>query len=83
MKVAVKLISLSAQNVAGVGKDGTGHVELSADNGLMDLVSKLGLPKVEPYVILLNGAPVPASERATKELNNGDEVVFFPPIEGG
>jgi sulfur carrier protein ThiS len=35
------------------------------------------------YMTLVNGDPVAPENRAEKVLNDGDQVVVFPPIEGG
>jgi sulfur carrier protein ThiS len=32
---------------------------------------------------LVNGDPVSPENRAKKQLSDGDQVVVFPPIEGG
>lgn len=44
-----------------------------------DVLTELGLPEDLPKIILINGRPVNQST----QLNDGDEMTVFPPVEGG
>lgn len=49
----------------------------------IDVMALLGLPAGERYMVALNGALLPASERPTRRLAENDELAVMPPLKGG
>ena len=59
------------------------RVDLGAGATADSLLGGLGLRNVETYMTLINDQPVTSGERAAHRLAEGDNVKFFPPLEGG
>ena len=61
--------------------DGSGRAVLDLPRGslIRDLIRELKMPEGTGWVLLVNGR-VAGEDR---ELAQGDEVVLFPPVEGG
>ncbi len=82
MKITVKLLGGFSQYLPKNAKADT--VELALENGstILDLVTKLGLPRDQPKNILIHGRPFrePPEE---KLLNDSDVVAIFPYVVGG
>jgi sulfur carrier protein ThiS len=49
----------------------------------LDVMRRLALPEDERYLIMLNGQVVPAAQRPTVRLSDGDDLGIFPPLKGG
>ena len=58
---------------------GAGELELSGPGRISDLVGSLGIPEGTGRVVLVNGRLA----QEDRVLAEGDEVVMFPPVEGG
>ena len=61
------------------------RAELKLDDGAtaLDVVARLGMPPETNYLITLNGAIVPMSQRETTTLSDDDELSILPPLKGG
>ena len=61
------------------------EARLEVDSGAtpLDVMRRLELPEGERYLIMLNGQVVPAAQRPTVRLSDGDELGIFPPLKGG
>lgn len=81
MKVTVKMSGLIAKFVPGSG-DG---VEVSLVDGatVTTVMTRLGLPGNETYLVIVNDSTVPKDKRATHKLSDGDRVAIVPPLKGG
>ncbi len=75
MKISVRLFA----TLERFGTPGPGEMELPPQSRVGDLIRALKIPDRVGRVILVNGR-VAGEDR---ELAPGDEVVFFPPVEGG
>ena len=49
----------------------------------IDVMTQLGLPLDDFYLVILNDAVVPKAKRATTVLVEGDTLGIFPPLKGG
>ena len=81
--VGFQLVSIDPSEAKGLGKDGVGEIPVKDGGTLADAMKMVGLVAGEPYMTMVNGNPVPLENRDTKVLSDGDQVVVFPPIEGG
>lgn len=81
MKVIVKMSGLIAKYVPG-SAEGV-EVNLLQGASLSSLMTRLGLPGNENYLIIVNDATVPKDRRLTYKLSEGDRIAIVPPLKGG
>jgi sulfur carrier protein ThiS len=81
--VGFQLVSIDPSEAKGLGRDGIGQIPVKDGGSLADAMRIVGLPPDQPFMTLVNGNPVAQDDRAKKALADGDQVVVFPPIEGG
>lgn len=81
MKVTIKMSGLMARQVPG---SATG-VEMSLLEGttIGGVMTRLGLPGNESYLVIVNDSTVPKDRRASQKLNDGDRISIVPPLKGG
>jgi len=77
MKVRVNTFA----NLRDYAPAGKSNFELALADGasVADLISALRIPAAVQAVMLVNGRRADAAT----QLNSGDEVTLFPPMEGG
>ncbi|MEM7293532.1 MAG: MoaD/ThiS family protein [Pseudomonadota bacterium] len=82
MKVTVKIIG-GQEIPPGVHADAEGTVECELGVGatLAEALKLLNIPY--DVLTLVDSLSVPQSERGQKQLDEGCEVVVFPPLSGG
>ena len=81
MKVTVKMSGLIAKFVPGSAEG----VEVSLLDGatVSSMMTRLGLPGNETYLVIVNDSTVPKDKRATHKLAEGDRIAIVPPLKGG
>ncbi len=57
-------------------------VQLSEGATINDVIAQVGLPENKPFFVMFEGKKLQKADYSTP-LNEGDEVVLFPPIKGG
>lgn len=83
MTVGFQLVSIDPSEAKGLGSNGIGEIPVKDGGTLADAMRMVGLPPDQPFMTLVNGNPVAQEARAEKLLTEGDQIVVFPPIEGG
>ena len=81
MKVTVKMSGMIAKIVPG-SAEGI-EVKLLEGATLSSLMTQLGLPGNETYLVIVNDSTVPKDRRATHKLSEGDRIAIVPPLKGG
>jgi sulfur carrier protein ThiS len=81
--VGFQLVSIDAADYKGLGRDGIGEIPLKDNGTLADAMTMIGMKPELGFMTLVNGDPVAPENRVQKNLKDGDQVVVFPPIEGG
>lgn len=81
--VGFQLISVDAADYKGLNREGLGDIPLKDGGSLADAMTMIGMKPELGFMTLVNGDPVSPENRTEKTLNDGDQVVVFPPIEGG
>jgi thiamine biosynthesis protein ThiS len=81
MKVTVKMSGMIAKIVPG-SADGI-EVKLLDGASVSSLMTRLGLPGNETYLVIVNDSTVPKDHRATHRLSDGDRIAIVPPLKGG
>lgn len=58
---------------------------LEVDDGAspLDVIAQLGMPDDANYLVTVNGAIVPPSERPAWRLAERDKLSIMPPLKGG
>ena len=77
MKIRLRLFS-TLRRYAPEGKNGLER-EVAERSRVGEVMTGLGIPKETMAVILVNGRLADGD----RELSPGDELVLFPPVEGG
>lgn len=83
IEVGVQVVSIDPGELRGLARNGVGEIPLGDAGSLGDAMRLIGLKPEIPYMTLVNGQPVSPEDRDTRTLANGDQIVVFPPIEGG
>ena len=83
IKVGFQLVSIDAADYKGLNREGLGDIPLKDGGSLTDAMNMIGMKPELGFMTLVNGDPVSPENRGEKTLNDGDQVVVFPPIEGG
>jgi thiamine biosynthesis protein ThiS len=82
MNVRLRVSGAYAKYLPGGGKDNRGEIEIDDGATPQLIMSRLGFPD-GAYLISVNGTAVPKAERATRELEDGDELAILVPLRGG
>ena len=83
IQVGFQLVSIDPDPFRGLGRDGIGEIPVKDSGTLADAMQRIGMDPKLGFMTLVNGDPVSPENRAEKQLSDGDQVVVFPPIEGG
>ncbi len=84
MRVNIKLLGWMREFLA----DGIAHFddqdfELPAGFTLADLIAKFGFASESPFMVMCNGNRVLDAAFAVTSLEEGDQILFVPPLKGG
>ncbi len=64
-------------------QDKTAALEVAEGATAMDVIRQLGMPEDGSYLVILNGASLPKSERPSRQLAKNDSLSVMPPLKGG
>lgn len=81
MKVTIKMSGLMARHVPGSANG----VEMNLLEGatIGGVMTRLGLPGDQTYLVIVNDSTVPKDKRASHKLSDGDRISIVPPLKGG
>jgi molybdopterin converting factor small subunit len=80
MRIQVKLMSLLRNKLPPGSTGGTAQLDLEPGASVAALMEKLGIAPTSVHLVMVNGAMETDRGRALQE---GDELVLFPPMAGG
>jgi sulfur carrier protein ThiS len=84
VRVALKLYaSLADYLPAEARRTHRLELELPAGTTVADVIAQHGLPPKMCHLVLVNGFFIPPGQRATRALDEDDELAIWPPIAGG
>ena len=83
MRITVRAGGLFVRNLPEDRDGETAVLDLSEGATPFVVLECLGLPIDGAYLIILNDAVVPRSERAATAMKNNDHLTIMPPIKGG
>ena len=64
-------------------RDKTAALEVAEGATAIDVIRQLGMPEDGSYLVILNGASLPKSERPSRQLAENDNLSVMPPLKGG
>lgn len=83
MKITLKTSRPLAKYLPSGATGNTAKLQLHDGATALDVVARLGMPAETNYLITLNGAIVPMSQRASTALSDDDKLSILPPLKGG
>ena len=84
MKATLKLFAtLSRFLPAEVQRTSCLDLDLQPGATLQELITRFRIPPDQCALVLVNGVFIPAADRASRALVEGDTVAIWPPIGGG
>ena len=83
MQVIVRTAGLLGRYLPPGSSGNEAHIEVDSGSTPLDIMRRLELPENERYLIMLNGQVVPAAQRPSVRLSDGDDLGIFPPLKGG
>lgn len=83
MNILVRTAGLLGRYLPPGSTGNEARLEVDGESTPLDIMRRLELPEHDRYLIMLNGKVVPAAQRPTIRLSDGDDLGIFPPLKGG
>ncbi|MDD2741499.1 MAG: MoaD/ThiS family protein [Rhodocyclaceae bacterium] len=83
MRVTVKLYATLSDYLPAGSKNNRIDVEVADNLAVNAVLAPFSLPPKLTHLVLLNGVFIPADERASTNIKEGDVLAIWPPIAGG
>jgi thiamine biosynthesis protein ThiS len=83
MLVTVRTAGLLGRYLPPGSAGNEARIEVDSGATPLDVMRRLELPEDDRYLIMLNGQVVPAAQRPSVRLSDGDDLGIFPPLKGG
>ena len=83
MHIIVRTAGLLGRYLPPGSAGNEARIEVGAGSTPLDIMRRLELPEDDRYLIMLNGQVVPAAQRPSVQLSDGDDLGIFPPLKGG
>jgi sulfur carrier protein ThiS len=83
VKITVTTTALLSTHLPPGASGDSAELEVAEGATPEAVMSGLGMPLDEGYLVVLNDELVPQAERATRALKADDELTIMPPLRGG
>lgn len=84
MQITFKLYAMLADHLPADRRHGNAMtLEIAPGATIASVVEPFKLPPKLVHLVLVNGVYVPAEQRASHALEDGDVLAIWPPIAGG
>lgn len=83
VQVELKLFASLMQYLPADSRGHSVSVELPEGATIYQLMERFHVPRAQAHIVARNGVFVPASERDTYILQQGDVIALWPPVAGG
>jgi len=83
VKITVKTTGLLSDHLPPGASGDSAELEVPEGATPEELMSELGMPLDEGYLVVVNDELVPKAERARRALEAGDQLMIMPPLRGG
>lgn len=83
MRLTVKLYATLSDYLPAGSKHNRVAIDLAEGTTVSTALQPFGLPANLTHLVLVNGTFIPADQRSSKSLQDGDVLAVWPPIAGG
>lgn len=83
MKITLKLFATLSDHLPAGARGNQVELELDPTEPVGALIERLRLPARLVHLVLINGNYVAPADRATRCLQEGDQLAIWPPVAGG
>jgi molybdopterin converting factor small subunit len=83
MKIELKLYASLSKYLPTNARRNEAALVVADDATVGSVLGKLGAPRENCHLVLINGAYVAPSERDNHSLKDGDVLAAWPPVAGG
>jgi sulfur carrier protein ThiS len=84
MRITFKLFAMLQDYLPAEGRQNNAlPVDLKDGTTILQVIERFGLPQQSCHLVLIDGNFVPAAERGTRILRDGETLAIWPPIAGG
>lgn len=83
MKITVKTAGLLGKHLPPGHSANEAEIDVPDEITPEGVIKHLGMPIEANYLVALNGAVVPKSDRNTRKLTENDKLSIMPPLKGG
>ena len=80
MQVRIKLMAALRSKLPATGSAGAAQLDVPAGSSVAAVLERLGIPSAHIHLVTINGEMEPDRNRL---LQDGDDIVVFPPVAGG
>jgi sulfur carrier protein ThiS len=84
MRITFKLFAMLQDYLPAEGRQNNAlPLDLKDGTTILEVIEHFGLPQKSCHLVLIDGNFVPAAERDTRVLHDGETLAIWPPIAGG
>ncbi len=83
MQITLKVGGLLGKHLPANAENNTVTLDVADDASVIDVMTQLGMPLEQRYLVILNGANVPTSVRGETIVGADDNLSIMPPLKGG
>ncbi|MBM3584576.1 MAG: MoaD/ThiS family protein [Alphaproteobacteria bacterium] len=83
MRITFKTAGILQKYLPAGAKGLSAPLDVADGATAVDVMSQLGLPMADRYLVALNGTVLATAERPNRRLAEGDELAIMPPLKGG
>jgi sulfur carrier protein ThiS len=83
MKVTLKLYATLADCLPPGSQSNAVAIDVAADASIVDILDRFRVPERMTKLVLVNGSFVAPEDRASRHLQEGDQLAVWPPVAGG
>ena len=83
MKITVRTAGLLGKHLPPGSDKNQAELEIDEGATAIDVMTRLGFPLDQSYLVSLNGTALPKAERGVRTLAENDNLAIMPPLKGG
>ena len=83
MQITVKLFASLSKHLPPEAEGNIVRINVPEGTTPLDVVRQMHVPEKMAHLVVVNGVYVAPAERASRALEEGEELAIFPPVAGG